>query len=74
MSAIFRPVAPLSLPALWVRSCELFPGPDSTRLRVEWVRAVRVVRSTRRGWVLDRGSACPRWGHGYSDPVAGAKP
>lgn len=38
--------------------------PDSEILQAKWVRAVGVVRSTRGGWVLDRGSAVPNWGHG----------
>jgi hypothetical protein len=28
--------------------------PDSERNQREWLRAVRVVRSTSRGWLLDR--------------------
>lgn len=28
--------------------------PDSDHLQQEWLRAVRVVRGTKRGWVLDR--------------------
>lgn len=28
--------------------------PDSQSLQAEWMRAVGVVRSTRRGWLLDR--------------------
>lgn len=28
--------------------------PDSDYLQAEWVRAVRVVRSTSAGWLLDR--------------------
>lgn len=63
---VFSPVAPLSAAGLWVRACELFPGPDSGPLRVSWIRAVRLVRQTRRGWVLDRGTPPPRWGHGYT--------
>jgi len=27
--------------------------PDNEQLQREWMRAVRVVRSTRRGWVVD---------------------
>lgn len=35
--------------------------PDSTYLQAEWVRAVRVVRGTSRGWLLDR--PVPKAGH-----------
>jgi hypothetical protein len=43
-----KPVAdPLAL-----RAARLWP--DSPALQAEWMRAVRVVRSTSRGWLLDR--------------------
>lgn len=38
-------------PALQERAARLWP--DSQPLQVEWLRAVALVRSTRRGWRLD---------------------
>lgn len=38
-------------PASEWRSIRLYP--DSTYLQAEWRRAVNVVRSTKRGWILD---------------------
>jgi len=35
--------------------------PDSDYLQAEWVRAVRVVRASSRGWLLDR--PVPKAGH-----------
>jgi hypothetical protein len=42
----------MSEPDLNVKAKQLWP--TSERLRREWLRAVFVVRSTARGWVVDR--------------------
>ena len=44
--------APQPDQALQQRAARLWP--DSPALQAEWLRAVAVVRSTRRGWPLDR--------------------
>lgn len=53
--APLRVVLPVSMPKpprdLQARAAVLWP--DDARLQAEWVRAVRVVRSTARGWLLD---------------------
>jgi hypothetical protein len=47
-----RLVAPARPDPLLLRAQRLWP--DSERNQREWLRAVRVVRSTSRGWLLDR--------------------
>lgn len=39
-------------PDLEIQAARLYP--DDHYLRAEWMRAVRVVRSTSRGWHLDK--------------------
>jgi hypothetical protein len=39
-------------PSLQQRAARLWP--DSPALQAEWLRAVEVVRSTSKGWLLDR--------------------
>lgn len=60
---------PVLLPAVTAMrpeatAAEVIPGskahaallfPDSDVLQMKWLRAVSVVRSTKHGWVLDRG-------------------
>lgn len=43
---------PLPTPALIERAQRLWP--DSQELQRRWLQAVRQVRSTKAGWVLDR--------------------
>lgn len=45
------PAAPAKRDPLAERAARLWP--DSERNQREWVRAVTVVRRTRRGWLLD---------------------
>ena len=46
------PAAPAKRDPLAERAARLWP--DSERNQREWVRAVRLVRATQRGWLLDR--------------------
>lgn len=52
-----QPMSPPDVPgsgllSLADRAARLWP--DDGHLRQEWLRAISVVRSTRRGWLLDR--------------------
>ncbi len=44
-------LAPPAITALQQRAALAYP--DNAYLQVEWLRAVRVVRASRRGWLLD---------------------
>jgi hypothetical protein len=48
---IFNPPAPLPPSPLLARAEKLWP--ESPRNQVEWLRAIRVVRASSRGWLLE---------------------
>lgn len=51
-------VAPKSEPDLRNRAAHLYP--QSLSLQNKWVRAVSVLRTTRKGWCLDDPATLPR--------------